>query len=275
MYIGNKKFKYSDFLEYIEMITNGEREEAEAFRKSFVPQALSKFISLSEDEEENEKKYYSLENNMLWFSSTDKINDPYEFKGFYVDEELSYKSGLTKEQIFRLNEYIKIKCGIVSFSARDVGFLPMWAYYTNNNKGFCVEYEVFDASNIYPVLYIPFRINIAYMIRVLEEESTSSHRYNVAKNYISEYIYIKGDDWKHEKEYRIVMDISNETGENKCINMLGIKVKRIVAGINCSRKSVLRLNEISNKIGCGNVYVARLSKRKYSIEIERYNAVTE
>lgn len=38
------------------------------------------------------------------------------------------------QNIFDFSDY-----GITCLSSNSVDYLPMWAYYTNNHKGFCVE----------------------------------------------------------------------------------------------------------------------------------------
>lgn len=43
-----------------------------------VPQTIYKFISLTDDKELNDCKFYSIENNEIWFSNVNKLNDPFE-----------------------------------------------------------------------------------------------------------------------------------------------------------------------------------------------------
>ena len=81
-------------------------------------------------------------------------------------------------------------------------------------------------------------------------------------------MYIKGKSWEHEKEYRIVVPIKNQKGENYDVSRLGLSVKRIIAGVNCSPHNINTLNTISKKLGLGNAYKSRLSNKVYGIEID-------
>ena len=65
--------------EYFELLQNHKFTEAQKYRKKLVPKKLVKYVSLTNDNESNEKKFFSLENNMAWFSSIKALNDPYEF----------------------------------------------------------------------------------------------------------------------------------------------------------------------------------------------------
>ena len=71
------------------------------------------------------------------------MNDPYEFKGMLIDgqklRDKGYKDSDIEafQTIFDFEDY-----GITCLSANSADYLPMWAYYTNNHKGFCIEYDV-------------------------------------------------------------------------------------------------------------------------------------
>lgn len=39
--------------------------------------------------------------------------------------------------------------------------MPMWAFYANNGRGFCIEYEVIYSNQIHKVFYEPDRIPLA------------------------------------------------------------------------------------------------------------------
>ena len=53
------------------------------------------------------------------------------------------------------------------------------------------------------------------------------------------------------------------------ISDFGLRVKRIIIGEKCSSENAERLNEISNKIGCGNAYGSCLSNEKYGMGLVR------
>ena len=276
-----------EYEHYFQMLDAGKFVEAAEFRESFIPDVLTKFVYLNDEKddedgkkkESNEKKFYSLENNMLWFSSIDCVNDPYEFKGLYIDEQKMKEAGYSDEVISAYNEFLSMhEYSLVCLSGKDIDYLPMWAYYTNDHKGFCIEYEVIKKSAIHEVIYEPKRIPIASIFFQLKDalKQSMAHGKNalpVARKLttiLQQNLYIKSETWKHEQEYRIAFPDIKHPGENREINEFGLRVKRIIAGINCSPEHIERLNEISNKIGCGNIYTSSLSKTNYRIEINEY-----
>ena len=267
----------TEFEKYIHLISEGKRAEAEILRIKDIPNTLIKHFWLNGDDSD-EKKFYTLENNMLWFSAVSELNDPYEFKGIVVNEEVLEDKGYPKYYIEKLKEFLSMKeYGVVCLSERNIDYLPMWAYYTNNYKGYCVEYEVIDKLHIHKVQYEPKRMLIASLLFQMRDavkeafqksERTSPEADKIAMILLQN-LYIKGESWNHEKEYRIVCPIDIEIGKNIEISTVGLRVKRIIAGVNCSESNKKRLNLISNKIGCSNIYVSHLSAEKYGMDIER------
>ena len=268
-----------DFKKYVDMIGDGRYLEAELFREKDIPDLLIKHVWLNGDESD-EKKFYSLENNMLWFSSITKLNDPYEFKGMIVNEKAFKDAGYPDDYIDKFRDFLKMEdYGVVCLSSREIDYLPMWAYYTNNYQGYCVQYEVVNKACIHRVMYESNRIPIAslffQLLNALQDaftkgDTTSDECKRIA-TIIRQNLYIKGKDWEHEQEYRIAMPITNDIGENLVISQFGLKVKRIIAGVNCSPNHLARLNDISNKMGCGNIYTTHLSETKYGIDIKQFS----
>lgn len=115
---------------------------AKAVRFSTIPDKLIKFIWL-DDSDSDDKKFLSLKRNEIWFAQKDLLNDPYEYKGMLLDRNRMHNAGYSNDiidyyqQLFDFSDY-----GITCLSANSIDYLPMWAYYTNNHKGFCVEYNV-------------------------------------------------------------------------------------------------------------------------------------
>lgn len=85
-------------------------------------------------------------------------------------------------------------------------------------------------------------------------------------------LFIKAKSWEHEKEYRIVYPIDeNSNGMNVPVYKLGMKTSRIVAGINCSEDNKKKLNEISNLLGLGNIYTSKIHSEEYKMDCMRYD----
>ena len=150
--------------EYLQILFEGKMSEANEIRVSTIPDRLIKFIWL-DGSTTDDKKFCSLKRNEIWFAQKDYLNDPYEYKGMILDRQKMRESGYTDyiidsyEKLFDFNAY-----GITCLSANDIDYLPMRAYYTNNHKGFCIEYEVIKKDCIHEVLYEPERIKVASLI---------------------------------------------------------------------------------------------------------------
>ena len=119
-------------MKYFELLLEGKIEEAELLRISENPRTLYKYVSL-DGTPEDEKRYDSLANNTIWFSSVDSFNDPYEHKGMILDKELLSLSGFSDEIIEEYNElFVTDDLEVACLSASGPSNLPMWAYYSNN-----------------------------------------------------------------------------------------------------------------------------------------------
>ena len=149
----------------------------------------------------------------------------------------------------------------------------MWAYYTNNHKGFCVEYEVIKKNCIHEVLYEPERIKVASLIIecIKAIKSGQKEKADLYAKIFLQNLFIKAKSWEHEKEYRIVYQIDkNSKGMNVPVYKLGMRTSRIVACINCSEDNKKKLNEISKSLGLGNVYISKIHPEEYKMNCMRY-----
>ena len=158
---------------------------------------------------------------------------------------------LRYQTIFDFKDY-----GVTCLSSNSIDYLPMWAYYTNNRKGFCVEYEVIKKDCIHEVLYEPESIKVASLIieYIKAINSGQKEKAYCYSKIISQNLFIKTKSWEHEKEYRIVYPLDkNSKGMNVPVRKLGMRTSRIVAGMNCSEDNKKKLNEISNSLGLGNI----------------------
>ena len=135
-----------------------------------------------------------------------------------------------------------------------------------------MEYEVIKKDCIHEVLYEPERIKVASLILQSGDAIISGQveKANFYSNLFLQNLFIKAKSWEHEKEYRIVYPLDeNSKGMNVPIHRLGMRTSRIVAGINCSEDNKKKLNEISNSLGLGNVYTSRIHSEQYTIDYVR------
>lgn len=108
---------------YLELLSNGEIEEAEIIRLAGIPNRLIKFVWL-DNSKSDEKKFASLRQNEIWFAQKDCLNDPYEYKGMFLDRKKMEEAGYPEEIIdeyetlFDFSDY-----GITCLSSNPVDYL--------------------------------------------------------------------------------------------------------------------------------------------------------
>ena len=259
---------------YLSLLKEHKFDEAEQYRKASIPPKLIKFFSLSEDCDLNRAKLQTLENEEIWISSIDALNDPYEFSYMYVDHARLHEAGYPEWMIARfknlIGEHMKT-WGIASLSGNSFSSFPMWAYYANNHHGYCVEYEVIRPDNIHEISYEPERISLASMLakfylaysKMFVEGKEDDPEVEFYATVIMQQLFMKHISWTHEKEYRVVFNLHGQLGQSVPLSAVGLKTSRIVAGINCSEDHICALQEISTKIGCGKVDQAQISATDY------------
>ena len=124
--------------EYLQLLSEGKVDEARKVCFSTIPSKLIKFIWLDESEKD-EKKFLSLQREEIWFEQKDLLNDPYEYKGILLDRKKLSEAGYSPDVIEKYQTLLDFSdYGITCLSSNNMDYLPMWAYYTNNHKGFCV-----------------------------------------------------------------------------------------------------------------------------------------
>lgn len=264
---------------YFVLLQKGKIKKAEEYRQSEIPSKLIKFIWLDgKGTESDEKKLTSLSKEEIWFSHISQLNDPYEFKGMVLDKNKFRDAGYPEELILEYEkEFSFNEWGVTCLSGKEIDYLPMWAYYTNNHQGYCVEYDVIKKDCIHKVLYEPKRIPVASLIveyakaikRALAMGKTSTEETRFLGQVFMQILFIKSKHWEHEHEYRIAYPIDNNVGKCVPISSLGLRTSKIIAGINCAEDIVDRLNDIAKSIGCGMAYKAGISETEYTLVKER------
>ena len=262
--------------EYFELLMNKKISEADECRKNSIPPKLIKFISLSDDESLNEKKFQTLEQNELWFSSIEKLNDPYEYKCLYVDREKLKENSYPDQFIdfFKcaLEKGVQ-ELALASLSGNSFDSLPMWAYYTNNYRGFCVEYEVVRPDYIFPISYVHNRVPIATIVanfytefqKMLERGEKTNEDVEFYATILQHQFFLNHYSWEHEKEYRIIYPKGDNSGLNVQLVNIGLRATKIVAGKDCSEPHLKQLKKIAEIIGCAPVLQTRISNTDYTL----------
>lgn len=288
---------------YMKLLFEKRFEEAEEVRKLEIPRTLYKYFPLGDIDSMDDLRLSTLENEEIWFSRTTLLNDPYEFRSCYVDEEKLKKIGIPQNMIDVFNTMFDAQhymyC-ITCLTENGYDYLPMWGLYTNNSKGFCVEYEVTNPEYVYKVSYEKGRVGLANSLvnrssayyRSLKREEQSDDMKLYDKIFFSN-LLIKHESWAPESEYRIIRPTFSDTsyletfvdemenffngdeqaksnlekikGHSWKLEQSGLKTKRIFSGVNCSLSHQKELNRISVKLGCGPLKVLALGTKEYTL----------
>ena len=225
-----------------------------------LPKTLYKFISLTENEKDNYNKLTSLENNQIWFSRIDKLNDPFDgysccYLKDFIDPE-KYEN--IDEFIEAWNNYLnKLRQELYSTSfTKCIDSIPMWAHYSNNFSGFCLEFEVVDYSKLFEVKYSVRKFDVASII----DQIMTEYNYGLIENEQFELILkifhlylcsIKSNQWSYEQEVRSIFYRPNCFANGQLMNIedIGLKIKKIYVGCNASKENLEYLDSIAKKLG--------------------------
>lgn len=258
---------------YINLMNERKLDEALEYRKENMPKKLYKYVSLSsgftcdkdkklceQDSKLNECKFKSLNNDQIWLSRFHNLNDPFEYKSMYIKyDELSAKGWPTNI----LDDYLERMKNIYligSFTTNLVDNMPMWAYYSNNHQGFCVEYDVLNAKAIYPISYEDERVGIASILTSIfnlvdkiskGQINEKDEEFQFYMALITHFALIKHKSWSNENEYRVLHADFGGNNLGACIPSIrvGLLARKIFAGTQCSGENKKRISEIAKHIG--------------------------
>ena len=138
-----------------------------------VPQYLCKYLTI------DKLKYY-LEDNTIYFSNFEEMNDKYEAYAKYdvVNSDKEWENLLQKMSLPYMHQRIildvikdnrqkvgEIILDNIKQTASSLGIfcltpdndnITMWAHYTDNNKGACVEFDILEDCKLF---LLPKRLN--------------------------------------------------------------------------------------------------------------------
>lgn len=232
-------------------------------------------------------KCFDYENFYLRVSQPSSLNDPFELNPIFDDypkaEKTKIKSTIEKirtqfkesPDIDKIIEEIEKKKfkelselafkvadennGIISLSKN--GYSPtMWAYYTDNNKGFLVElkkeFSIALEGKLKPVKYEEFRPRNMYGDDLIESS------------------YIKGDHWSHEQEWRMVVRTTDKDYTNTheglpvYLEKISLRfVSRIVLGLKMDGKMKQKIIDWSDQLNHPiPIYQAFVCSKSYSYD---------
>lgn len=274
-----------DISKYISIAQNDSIDKAEKYRISNSPINLFKFMPFydSGNPDVNKRNIETIEENKIWASKYSTLNDPFEFKSIYLDEDKIRKSGNQVDTFEKYLEYINNSFLVVSFSAErenrhPLNNMPMWAYYSNNHHGICIEYKVVNPIILYPVIYEIKRNQIAAIIGNFVYLATAAAKGEIPPDNADLKLYqflminnlcIKHNSWSHENEYRILLPNIEKVlyGKRVLLDEIGIKIKAIYLGKYCSIRNKKKIFKISQKLGI-NIFQMDIKHKSNDFEME-------
>lgn len=256
-------------------LETGKRDEVLKVLKENIPDKLYKFVWL-DGSPTDDLKFKSLEEQNLWISKITEFNDPFEFKGYFINAAEFRKYGYPEAVIKKYADCFDFsdEYGICCLSNTPIDYLPMWAYYTNTHRGFCIEYEVVKKDFLFEVMYEPKRIPVFSTILQLKDELlkfiSGDKTFDSKKAHELGYMFllnmlIKSDNWAHEKEFRLLYPIDkSKKGENISISTLGLKMTKVIGGYKCLPADLERLDQISKKLNGSGAYKINMSDSEFT-----------
>ena len=178
------------------------------FDESATDERLIKCLNFKNEKMPNQLYQYTktkyakdlLCNKLMYLRNIKDLNDPFEGDLLADLEKLNLEGWDEYKRTF------KIAC----FSERN-DINPMWAHYGDNHKGICIEYNFNDNENFkdqcMPINYVKNTNNNT----VIEKFQNGSF---VKNRLIWEVFSKKSEDWRYEKEWRLIYDnqVTEEIG---------------------------------------------------------------
>jgi Protein of unknown function (DUF2971) len=253
--MGDLEFDFGRFL----LLREKDVESANVYKNVFIPDIIYKYYPLldgrySRFKTNNYQRLNTLQNEEIYVSRIDKLNDPFEFDTLTIDKEKIKKNKYCLQDIKKTLQKIKSQYKICCFCNSTVNN-PLWAHYANNHHGFCVEYSVIEKDKIFPVQYIHQRYPVGTIPIVIEEickgKLPNKKTQRVFDIFWSTF-FMKHDTWKYENEFRFIYQDKNpRMGLTISNYQIGVKINKIIIGINCSQIYKKKLIDIATHNNCG------------------------
>lgn len=248
-----------NFDKYLDLISQEKYIEATEYKSSCIPNTLYKYFPLDDDATKNELRLSTLKRGEIYLSTLEQFNDPFEGKAFVFEDDASAPKGLQKADCQSFIEQINSHARIFCFANPKEKHqnMPMWAYYANNHRGFCVEYKMTAQQKtfLYPVSYNPCRVvgnvfmgnlimGIVEMVKDGKDSSQMSGEVSVYNHLAYLSLTCKHISWQHEQEVRAL--VPTQYG----VYFPAIPSK-IFVGMNCSTEHEEILLDIAHQFsGC-------------------------
>lgn len=234
-------------------------EAFESFRNKFY--TISKTLSLFPQDFLESIKNCSIDDFFNIIASADKEHDySGEHIKFVFECLTNYQKEINDSKI-SLESQNHICIGALS---ENINSTLMWSHYGDEHKGFCIEYDFNIADKKYWVPLHP----VIYQNDIPDFSKYMTHKNRLTGLVIATYAsMIKAQDWKYEKEWRIILPyINNEKNAEKT----GVKFrlptpKALYLGCRCNEENS---NKIVSKAQEMNVPVFKMKHKPQSFLLE-------
>lgn len=231
-----------------------------------LPQFFCKYLTI------DKLKYY-LEDNTIYFSTIEEMNDKYEAFARYdvVNSNIEWKDLLQKMSLPYMHQRIILdvikdnpqKTGEIILEnikkvTSSLGILcltpdndnvTMWAHYTDNNKGACVEFDILEDCKLF---LLPKKVEYGDDIVRLN--------YVAEQDRAMEPLYHKSTKWSYENEYRVIkIGFSGPRKFNKKA------LRSIIFGVDTPTEDIKRIKEMAAQNGFDHVVFKQAKLSQNSI----------
>lgn len=205
--------KYIDFVNALKVNEKVEEVCRSFYEKthSVLPKCIYKYYSLNDNTELNKSKLECLKDGKVYVSCRNEFNDPYDDMGYMYRKEDVINCAMKLGMKWKLTDIYPDFKRIACFTQTGIGGMPMWAHYTNNHRGYCVEYREDNNFKLYsmllPVEYIKKKIDLTEMIcsrLAMARKQSESKLLEDALEWCSIFLScVKHESWESEKELRL------------------------------------------------------------------------
>lgn len=243
-----------------------------------IPDKIYKYYSLTADDMLNEAKLDTLLQQKVYLSKPSSFNDPFDTKAFFYKPENLMKFDILKECNGKIIDDFSKLSGIACFTRNGVNSMPMWAHYSNNHQGYCVEYDTNNKKNhllkscCLPVQYTDKRVDISNIMENIVEEilqlKAEAKKKNIKEIKVDNlliiwvsmyYSLLKHKSWSYEKEIRLVINLPKVGKYTDAIP------SAIYIGAKCHEMNKKKLFDIAYTL---NIPIYQMELDEYSLEYE-------
>lgn len=147
------------------------------------------------------------------------LNDPFELLSFKLTDKRMRRA------LNAVRTELNTTIGLISFSS-DWRNPLMWAMYAKNHAGICIGFEVLEAHVL----------TVRYSSKRLSSEDLCSTEAGKRLSALRVGLLTKSDGWRHERERRIMVRLSNcekrDAGHFWCYSD-ALRAAQVIIGANC------------------------------------------